>query len=91
MTIESERFILQKQIDGRMHLVDTLGQFESIPMPDELSKIIGNILWEHYNYKKHEAQGMLKLMLFVKFIKENNDLDKDLLIAIINNCGGDVE
>ena len=90
MTIESERFILQQKTDGKMYLVDTSNQFSPVFMPDELAEIIATILWEHYNYKKHESQGMLKLLLLTKFVKENEDLDKDLLIALINNSG-DVE
>lgn len=82
---DSERFIFCKSnITGNMQLVDTLNRFEPVDLSDELAGILSQILWEHIQLVNEKKKGLFELNNLRDFVKKNNDLDKEILIALIN-------
>ena len=84
---DSERFIFSRGIDGKMYLSDLNEEFLSVELTDKLAEELSKILWEHTQFVNEKEKGLFELNNLVDFIKENNDLDKDILIALINKRG----
>lgn len=83
--INSERFIFSRGADENMYLVDTLKHFLPVKLTDELADILSEILWEHYQFVKEKENGLFKLNNLSDFIRDNSDLDNDILITILQN------
>lgn len=79
----SERFIFSRGVDKKMYLVDTLKEFLPVQLSDELAEVLSNILWEHYQLVREKEKGLFKLNNLSDFVKENSDLDNDILISLI--------
>ena len=67
-----------------MQLVDTLEHFAPVTLNDELAELLSQILWEHIQFVNEKKKGLFELNNLKDFVKENNDLDNDILIALIN-------
>lgn len=82
---DSERFIFcRNKFTGNMQIVDNLNHFEPVDLSDELAKILSQILWEHTQLVNEKKKGLFDLNNLRDFAKKNNDLDKEILIALIN-------
>ena len=87
----SKRFIFcRSEFTGNMQIVDTLNRFESVDLSDELSEVLSQILWEHTQFINEKEKGLFDLNNLRDFIKENSDLDVELLVTLINrSCKND--
>ena len=83
----SERFIFCRDKTGNMQLVDTLEYFSPIDFPDKLAELLSQILWEHHQFVNEKNKGLFELNNLKDFIKENSDLDNEILVALINKGG----
>ena len=80
----SERFVFcRNKYTNNMQMVDTLEHFTPVTLSDELAKVLSQILWEHIQFVNEKKKGLFELNNLKDFIKENSDLDKDVLIALI--------
>lgn len=85
---DSERFIFcRNTYTDVMQMVDTLEHFAPVTMNDELAELLSQILWEHIQFVNEKKKGLIKLNNLRDFVKENDDLDNDILIALINKEG----
>lgn len=89
--IDSRRFIFcRSEFTGNMQIVDTLDYFESVDISDELAEVLSQILWEHIQFVDEKKKGLFELNNLRDFVKENSDLDVELLVALINrSCKND--
>lgn len=82
----SERFIFcRNKYTDDMQMVDTLEHFSPVTLSDELADLLSQILWEHIQFVNEKNNGVFELNNLRDFVKENNDLDNDILIALMNN------
>ena len=80
----SERFVFcRNNYTGKMELKDCSNHFSPVELTDELAKVLSKILYEHYSLVKEKESDLFELNNLVDFVKENSDLDKDVLIALI--------
>lgn len=80
---DSERFVFCRDTTGNMQLVDKLKYFSPVDLSDELAEVLSQILYEHIQFVNEKNKGLFKLNNLKDFIKENSDLDNEILIALI--------
>ena len=81
----SERFVFcRNKYTDNMEMVDILEYFQPLTLSDELADVLSRILWEHIQFVNEKNKGLFELNNLRDFVKENNDLDNDILIALIN-------
>lgn len=81
----SERFVFcRNKYTDNMEMVDILEYFQPLTLSDELADLLSRILWEHIQFVNEKNKGLFELNNLRDFVKENNDLDNDILIALIN-------
>lgn len=82
---DSERFIFYRnEYTGNMELRDIFEHFTPVELSDELAEVLSQILWEHVQFVNEKKKGLFDLNNLRDFVKKNNDLDKEILIALIN-------
>ena len=84
---DSERFVFCRSVTGNMQLVDKLKYFTPIDLSDELAEVLSQILYEHIQFVNEKNKGLFELNNLKDFIKENSDLDNEILIALIKQRG----
>ena len=83
---DSNRFMFcRSKFTGNMQIVDTLNLFESVDLSDELAEVLSQILYEHIQFVDEKKKGLFELNNLRDFVKENSDLDVELLVALINS------
>jgi len=81
----SDRFVFcRNKYTGTMEIRDLLEHFEPVELSDELAEVLSQILWEHTQLVNEKKKGLFDLNNLRDFAKKNNDLDKEILIALIN-------
>lgn len=65
---------------------DALGEFDSIPMPNKLGELLAKMLAQQHDLRISKSNQFARLHALIKIAQET-DLDKDVLIACINNSG----
>lgn len=84
----SERFVFcRNNYTGNMQMVDRLEHFASVTLSDELAELLSQILYEHIQFVNEKNKGLFELNNLKDFIKENSDLDNEILIALIKQRG----
>lgn len=81
---DSERFIFKREMDGNMYLEDLEGHFEDVKLSDGLAEYLSSVLFEHMQMVNEKEKGIFELNNMADFIRSNNDLNVDVLIALIN-------
>lgn len=80
----SERFIFcRNEYTDNMQMVDKLEHFTPVTLSNELAEVLSQILWEHCQFVDEKEKGLFVLNNLRDFVKENSDLDNDVLIALI--------
>ena len=86
MVVDGGRFIFRVHKDESVEMIDDYGEFESIILPFRLGCYLSELMWEHHTMKQDKKNMFAKLSALIELV-EKTDLDKDVLIACINNCG----
>jgi len=84
--MDGYRFRFHEYAGGCCMMEDTLAEFDSIRLPAELGRVLAEMLGEQHNLRIEKDNQFAKLHALIN-IAENSDLDKDVLIACINNSG----
>lgn len=63
---------------------DTLGEFPPLRMPQHQAEILSKMLREQHILRAEKGNRYARVNSFIDLIRENSDLDKDVLIACIN-------
>ena len=78
------RFVVQK--DGTCIMEDELREFGSVPMSSELGETLSRILAEQHRLRIDKNNQFARLHALIEIAQET-ELDKEVLIACINNSG----
>ena len=84
--MDGYRFEFHLTLSGLCEMKDALCEFESIMMPNELGGVLSTMLAEQHNLRIDKSNQFARLHALIKIAQET-DLDKDVLIACINNYG----
>lgn len=84
--IDGGRFYFRNKTDGNMEMVDNEDVFDTIELPSNLGHYLAEVLWEHHTMKQDRSNMFAKLSALIELV-QNTEMDKDVLIACINNCG----
>lgn len=69
---------------GKAYMTDTLGIFPTVEMPPDVAKTLAKQLGALQKYQEKDRKNLLLPNLLLDFAKENKDIDKDVIIALIN-------
>lgn len=84
----SERFVFcRNRYTDNMQMVDRLEHFTPVTLSDELAEVLSQILWEHSQFVDEKNKGLFELNNLKDFIKENSELDNEILVALIKQKG----
>lgn len=84
--MDGYRFQFYKELDGTYTMKDALGQFKDVSLHKDLGQLLANMLAEQHTLRIDKSNQFTRLNALIKIAKET-DLDKDVLIACINNSG----
>lgn len=81
---DSFRFIfVRNNYTNKMELVDKLEHFSPVSLQDELAEVLSQILYEHGQFTREKEEGLFELNNLRDFVKENNDLDNEIIINLL--------
>lgn len=75
----------QHKYDDNYDMVDEQGEFSAIELEPHTAELLANQLNILQKYQTDDQQHLLLVNLILDFVKENKDVDKDIIIAVINN------
>ncbi len=75
----------QHKYDDNYDMVDEQGEFPTIELEPHTAELLANQLNILQKYQRDDQQHLLLVNLILNFVKENKDVDKDIIIAVINN------
>lgn len=70
---------------------DRLGRFPPVKMEKRQAEILAKMLFEYSTLLAEKGNRFAKVNAFIEIVKQNEDMDKDLLIACINASGDLIE
>lgn len=80
---DSERFVFLKQTDG-CYMYDKLEQFSPVRLTERLCEIVSMIMYEPSQFVREKEKWLFELNNLTDFIRENDDIDKDILCVLID-------
>ena len=80
-----------KPYEHTMIMKDSLGIYPPIRMDKQQAEILSKMLWEYHTLLAEKGNRFNKVNAFIEIVKQNEDMDKDLLIACINASGDLIE
>ena len=75
----------QHKYDKNYDMEDTLGEFPTIELNEAMAKLLADQLGILQNYQNDDQKHLLHFNLILDFIKENTDVDKEVMVSFINN------
>lgn len=69
--------------DDKFDMIDTLGKFPTIEMVEDMAMILAEQLNILQVCQNNDKQDLLVPNLLLNFVRENKDIDKDIIIALI--------
>ena len=82
------RFCFKKhRYDDNYDLVDELGILPTIEIPDGHAQVLCKMLAEQHRLRIDKTNQFAKLHALLDLVKQESEIDKDGLIACINNSG----
>lgn len=78
-------FRIQKDDPNKVNMEDTLGQFKDVEMSVSMAEVLSQQLGLLQQYQDSDRKQLLLPNLLLDFIRENKDVDKDVIIALIEN------
>ena len=83
---QGHRWLFRKhQYNDNYDMEDTLKELPTIELTAPMAKLLADQLGILQNYQNDDQRHLLHFNLILDFIKENKDIDKDIMIAFINN------
>lgn len=70
--------------DG-VEVIDTLGEFSAFEITKDVADVLAEQLSLLQQYQNDDRNQLLLPNLILDFVKENKDIDKDIIVAIIEN------
>ena len=86
--VDGGRFSFRIVEDG-WEMYDEKGEFETVKLSRELATYLGHVTWQHHTMMKDKSNMFSKLIGLIELVKKESEMDKDVLIACINNAGVD--
>lgn len=83
---QGHRWMFEKQVyTDKATMQDTQGEFPIVELPSDMAELLSQQLGMLQGYQNDDRKHLLLVNLLLEFIKENKDVDKDVMIALINN------
>lgn len=77
----------EHRYDDQCEMVDDLGILPTIRIPKEHGKVLSKMLAEQHRLRIDKTNQFAKLHALLDLVKQESEIDKDVLIACINNSG----
>ena len=77
-------FKAQNNNTGKFDMVDTQQVFPDMEMSEDMAMIMAEQFNFLQEYQNDDKQDLLVPTLLLDFVRENKDIDKDIIIALIN-------
>ena len=84
---QGHRWMFKGLYDGTYVMEDTCEEFPSMQMSEDQAEILSNQLGMLQLYQNEDQKNMLKLNFILNYVRENKDIDKEIIIALIENIG----
>lgn len=82
------RFCFKKHsYDDKFEMIDKLGILHTIIIPCEHAEVLSTMLAEQHRLRIDKTNQFAKLHALLDLVKQESEIDKDVLIACINNSG----
>ena len=82
------RFCFKKyEYDDKFEMIDVLGILPTIRIPTEHAEVLSKMLAEQHRLRIDKTNQFAKLHALLDLVKQESEIDKDVLIACINNSG----
>ena len=85
---DGHRFRFNVHGNGTAVMEDEQEEFQPVPMDKDCAYILAKMLNDQQEYRRRDKENLIILHSILDFIKENKDIDKDIMLALINNIGG---
>ncbi len=73
--------------DEDFDMIDTRSEFPPITISRDMAEILSQQLGDLQQYQNNDREMLLIPKLLLDFVKENKDIDKDIIITLINKIG----
>lgn len=81
------KFVQHRHDKQNCDMVDELGILPTIEIPSEHGEILAKMLSEQHRLRIDKTNQFAKLHALLDLVKQESEIDKDVLIACINNSG----
>lgn len=68
---------------GTWEMRDVLGIFKPVTLPEEVAEVLVQMLHEQHEWYVNQDSKLNNLKSLIGIVKENEDIDKDILITCI--------
>jgi len=82
---QGHRWCFKKQeYCDKFDMIDTLGEFPTMELPSDVAELLAKQLNFLQQYQNRDKKNLLLPNLLLDFVRENTDVDKDIIIALID-------
>lgn len=82
---QGHRWCFKKhKYDDKFDMIDTLGKFPTMEISSDMAEILAEQLNLLQQYQNKDKENLLLPNLLLDFVRENADVDKDIIIALID-------
>lgn len=82
---QGHRWCFKKQEYGdKFDMIDTLGEFPTMEVSSDVAELLAKQLNSLQQYQNRDKENLLLPNLLLDFVRENADIDKDIIIALID-------
>ena len=89
---DPDRFVFRdNEYEPNAIMEDQLGEFPPLEMERRQAQLLAKMLFDYSTMLADKGNRFTKVNAFIELVKQNSDMDKDLLIACINASGDLIE
>ena len=83
---QGHRWVFEQQVyTDKTTMSDTQGEFPVVELPSDMGELLAKQLGMLQEYQNDDRQHLLLVNCILNFVKENTDVDKDIIIELIRN------
>lgn len=83
--LQGHRWCFRKHTyDDKFDMIDTFGELSTIEMTEEMAEVLSRQLNSLQSYQNSDIENLKVPNLLLDFVRENKDVDKDIIIALID-------
>lgn len=82
---QGHRWCFKKhKYDDKFDMIDVLGEFPTMEISSDMAELLSKQLNLLQQYQNKDKENLLLPNLLLDFVRENADVDKDIIIALID-------